>query len=641
MNTHRMARQRRICHLLLFALVASAAITAQSTAQTRTDSLPEVQIISTRYKVPAINQPQQVMLLNSEVLANTSARDLVGLLSLYGHAYLRSNGPGLASGLTQRGFGTNSFQVIRDGFTLNQHMHGQVDLALIPISALGFAEFASANTSSTFGSAAPGGSLLIGHNWNQRWTLSHERGPWGYQETSGALAAPIGPITLSVNAGYTSSDNTFAYDAPDQSAEVRRVNANLNRKWLQVGTLTRGKLLSSRTNLYLHDVERGIPDPINFIGSDGYQWDDELRLTTEIAGIGDKEWSLGAQMWQSKLLYDDNWLSEVSYNRVRGVSLALNRGMKLAPWVDIGSSVGLELTSVATNNYADNPSRNSINGALHGIVNATGLLNVYPAIRLDVIEGVGSAVSPSLGINQAIVPGHLHLRSQWSYNFTAPTLNDLYWSFGGNPDLKPERAHKLDLGFHVKHADGRTSLDWQLQGYLTRAENGIIWQPGPADMWSPVNLQKMHGHGIENSIQLSSELGGAKVHAGSQLTWTRAYIPEARYENDPAVDRQLRYTPEWLFRVQSGVSFKMFYVNAEIAHDGKRFTSEDHSAQIDPLPSHTTANFSTQISLPIGGIDPTFRLSLVNAFDVRYSTIAWYPMPGRHVMMSIKIGRKS
>lgn len=640
MNTHRMARQRRICHMLLIVMVASAAITAQSTAQTRTDSLPEVQIVSTRYKVPAIKQPQQVMLINAEAIANTTARDLVGLLSLYGHAYMRSNGPGLASGLTQRGFGTNSFQVIRDGFTLNQQMHGQVDLALIPTSALGFAEIASANTSSTFGSAASGGSLLIGHSWNQGWNLSHERGPWGYQETSGSLAAPVGPITLSINAGYTLSDNSFAYDTPDQAEEIRRLNANLDRKWLQVGALTRGEILSTRTNLYFHDVERGIPDPINFLGSDGYQWDDELRLTSEITGADGKNWSIGAQVWQSKLLYDDNWLTEVSYNRVRGASIALNRGTKLASWFDIGSSIGLEHTSVTTNNYVDNPTRNSLNGSLHGIVNATGSLNVYPAMRLDVIEGIGSAVSPSLGINQAIVPDRLHLRSQWSYNFTSPTLNDLFWSFGGNPDLKPERAHKFDLGFHVQQGEGLSRIDWQLQGYLTRAKNGIIWQPGPADMWSPVNLQQMHGHGLENSIQLSSDVGGVKVRAGSQITWTRAYIPKARFNNDPAVDRQIRYTPEWMLRFQGGATYRLIDLNAEIAHDGKRYTSEDHSAAVDPLPSYTAANFSAQFRLPVSGVNPTVRLTLVNAFDTRYSTIAWYPMPGRHLFATIKLGRK-
>lgn len=638
MNTHRMARQRRICRIMLI-LALSVASTIHSNAQTRTDSLPEVQIVSTKYRVPAIEQPQQVTVISGELLANTSARDLVSLLSIYGHAYLRSNGPGLASGLTQRGFGTNSFQVIRDGFTLNQPMHGQVDLALIPVSAIGSAEIASANTSSTFGSAASGGSLHIGGDWRQGWSIKHERGPWGYNESVASFTAPLGRTVFTANGGYTQSDNSFSYRMPDHADEIKRVNANLDRKWLQLGALNRGDRLSMRTNLYLHDVERGIPDPINFLGSDGYQWDDEMRLTSEIAGVDESGWSVGAQLWQSKLLYDDNWLSDVSYNRVRGASVSFNRRLHLAPEFELGSSFGLEHTSVVTNNYSDNPTRNSFNGSLHGIFNATGSLNVYPAVRLDVIEGIGSAISPSLGVNQAIVSGRFHVRSQWSYNFTSPTLNDLYWSFGGNPDLKPERAHKFDLGFHVQQGDGSTRLDWQLQGFLSRAKNGIIWQPGPADMWSPVNLQQMHGHGIENSIQISGSWGDVKMRVGSQLTWNRAYIPKPRYNNDPAVDRQLRYTPEWMLRLQTGATYKLLDFTAEISHDGKRYTSEDHSALIDPLPSYTAANFITQFRLPVSGLDPSIRLTLVNAFDARYSTIAWYPMPGRHLMASIRIGR--
>ncbi len=642
MKTHRNARQRIFCQLLVLICIFIHASAFTLHGQVRSDSLPEVQVVSTRYKVPAIEQPQQVMMLGSELLGNTSARDLVSLLSLYGHAYLRSYGPGLAAGLTQRGFGTTSFQVIRDGFTLNQPMHGQVDMALFPVATLGYAEIATANTSTTYGSAASGGSLLLGGDWRHGWSASHERGPWGYQESFGSVVGGVGSATVSFNAGITTSDNNFEYKGIEPESVLRRDNNSLDKRWLQLGYLMSGNTLNVRTNVYAHKADRGIPDPINFAGTLGSQQDEEVRITSDVSGPGsDSKWSASAQLWQSRLLYDDSWLTETSYNRVRGASLAFSYSHDPAPWFNLSSMVGAEAIAVTTNNYGSPQSRNSGQAGLRGIVRLPFRTLLFPAVRVDVIEEVGSAVSPSLGLNKAIVSDVLHLRSQWSYNFTAPTLNDQFWNYGGNRVLKSERAHKADIGFHFRERYGSTSLDWQIQTYITRAKNGIIWQPGENGVWSPINLQQLHGHGIEQSVLLSAYVRDLRFHLGSQATWNRAFIPRARFEGDNAVDKQLRYMPSWMLRVQGGAQYKSASLNVELSHNGKRFSSEDHSSPTDPMPAYTVANVSAQIRTSVSGYEPSLRLSLVNAFNTSYSTIVWYPMPGRHLLVALRVSRKS
>jgi iron complex outermembrane receptor protein len=641
MKTHRNAWQRPICRISFIAAIVLHMANITTTGQVRNDSLPEVQIISTRYQVPAIEQPQQVMVITSDMLESTSARDLVSLLSLYGHAYLRSNGPGLAAGLTQRGFGTTSFQIVRDGFALNQHMHGQVDMALIPVASLGFAEIATANASSTFGSAASGGSLLLGNSWKQGWSLSHEAGPWGFRETAGSIVGQLGRATLSANGGITASDNDYRYEAPESRSVLRRENSSLDRKWLNVGSLlsTEGYVL--RTNIYAHEADRGIPDPINFLGTQGVQSDEEIRLTAELSGPADNSrWSVSGQFWQSRLLYDDNWLTETSYNRVRGVSASTQRAFDVTPTVALSAVAGGEVVAVETNNYESPTSRNSLQGSMRGLIRLPSGVRMFPAVRIDIIEDVGTALSPSFGMNKAILKDVLHLRSQWSYNFTAPTLNDQFWNFGGNPDLNAERAHKADVGIHYNVNVGSTDFDWQVQAFVTRAKNGIIWQPGDNDIWSPVNLQKLHGHGIEQALRLSTQVGLFGVSFGTQATWNRAYIPEPRFDGDVAMDKQLRYTPEWMLRFQGGLTHRSVSLNAEVAHDGKRFTSEDHGSSVDPLPAYTVANLGIQLRMAIAGVEPSIRLNLNNAFDAKYSTIAWYPMPGRHLLLSLKVRKK-
>jgi vitamin B12 transporter len=640
MNTHRSFGQDAICRFSLLGLLILFGLAGPSLGQVKTDSLPEVKIISTRYQVAAISQPQQVMILGTDVLEMTSARDLVTLLSMYGHAYLRSNGPGLASGITQRGFGTTSLQVVRDGFTLNQPMHGQVDMALIPVLSLGFAEIATANASSTFGSAAPGGSLSIGSNWNQGWSVSHERGPWGYQESAGSIVANMAGSTYLLKAGATSSNNDFTYEDQDENATLRRENSSLDRKWIQFGTMTKSRDIYLRTNIYAHVADREIPDPINFLGTEGFQEDEEVRFTAELTGLKNTpNWSVRTQIWQSKLLYSDVWLVDRSYNRVRGASMGAQYDVSPFSWLNMTAALGGELVDVETNNYEAQTSRNAMNGTLRSLISAPMGLLLFPSFRLDAIEDIGSALSPSLGLNKTIIPNILHARSQWSYNFTAPTLNDQFWLYGGNSTLEPERAHKADLGLHWKTKFGTSEVDWQGQAFATRAVNGIIWQPRPDGFWSPVNLQEMHGHGMEQSLKVATSFREVNIHAGSQVTWSRAYIPKARYDGDAAVKKQLRYTPEWMLRFQAGATYRNVQINTEVSRDGKRFSSEDHSSSLDPLPASTLVNVSGQLRLPSRNFEPSLRLSMVNALDVKYSTLAWYPMPGRHLLIALRVRR--
>lgn len=641
MKTHRLQWQGLYCCTIILGSLVILTTAVPCSAQVKTDSLPEVKIISTRYNVPVISQPQQVLIIGPETLDNTTARDVVSLLSMYGYAYLRSYGPGLASGLTQRGFGTTSFQVIRDGFTLNQPMHGQVDMALISISTLGIAEIATANTSSTFGSAAPGGSLLLGGKWQQGWALSHERGAWGYQESTGSFVSQKGRSTYLLNTGATSSDNNYAYTTPDQDANSRRDNSKYDRKWVQLGTLVSNDMYSLRTSAYAHLASREIPDPINFLGMEGLQDDEEIRLTAELSGpMSRSNWSIGAQMWQSRLLYKDIWLTDRSYNKVRGISLGMQYALSPAQWLDVTANVGGESVGIETNNYKVPTSRNSMNGSVRALVSAPFGILLFPAARIDAIEDIGTALSPSLGLNKPIIPSRLHLRAQWSYNFTAPTLNDQFWMYGGNLQLQPERAQKGDVGFHSQSVVGTTDIDWQSQVFFTKANNGIVWQPGADGFWSPINVRDMSGYGMEQSVKILTTLNDLELQTGSQLTWNRAFIPKARYDGDPAVSKQLRYTPEWMLRFQVGAKFKQIQLSSEISHDGKRYTSEDHSSSLDPLPAHTIANFSAQLRLPFGDIEPSLRLSVINAFDVQYNMLAWYPMPGRHMLLALKIRPK-
>ena len=50
----------------------------------------------------------------------------------------------------------------------------------------------------------------------------------------------------------------------------------------------------------------------------------------------------------------------------------------------------------------------------------------------------------SAGIVFNLLKKELKLKGSTAYNYRFPSMNDLYWRPGGNPDVKPEEGYSYD-----------------------------------------------------------------------------------------------------------------------------------------------------------------------------------------------------
>ena len=89
-------------------------------------------------------------------------------------------------------------------------------------------------------------------------------------------------------------------------------------------------------------------------------------------------------------------------------------------------------------------------------------------------------------------------------NYHHPTLNDMYWQPGGNPDLSPEEGYS-----RVKHqCYWETQLRLRSAPSATRAyrvlfaqiNNWILWLPGFKGYWEPVNVAEVRSYGLEYQL---------------------------------------------------------------------------------------------------------------------------------------------
>jgi vitamin B12 transporter len=106
-----------------------------------------------------------------------------------------------------------------------------------------------------------------------------------------------------------------------------------------------------------------------------------------------------------------------------------------------------------------------------------------------------------------------HLTDAWrvsamaSTGFTAPTFNDLYYPFGGNPALRPERVHSAELG-----------MQYAAHGQDLRAtlfDNRYTDLIGNDAMFNRINIGRARTRGLE--LAYAGRIGATGLRAGA--TW--------------------------------------------------------------------------------------------------------------------------
>ena len=98
--------------------------------------------------------------------------------------------------------------------------------------------------------------------------------------------------------------------------------------------------------------------------------------------------------------------------------------------------------------------------------------------------------------------------------FRFPTMNDLFWTGFGNPDLDPERGWEAQGGVRKSFAQG--FVDAQI--FSTQLQQAIVWLPDDFGNWRPVNQSswdrrgaKLAGHYTPGSWTLDANVRYVRV----------------------------------------------------------------------------------------------------------------------------------
>lgn len=87
--------------------------------------------------------------------------------------------------------------------------------------------------------------------------------------------------------------------------------------------------------------------------------------------------------------------------------------------------------------------------------------------------------------------GNIVAKASISRNYRFPTLNDLYFLPGGNPDLKSEHGFTYDVGLSFSVGKENVyALSGGINWFDSHIDDWIIWLPTTKGFFSPRNLKR-------------------------------------------------------------------------------------------------------------------------------------------------------
>ena len=228
--------------------------------------------------------------------------------------------------------------------------------------------------------------------------------------------------------------------------------------------------------------------------------------------------------------------------------------------------------------------------------------------------------------------GTVVLKASVSRNFRFPTLNDLYFLPGGNPDLKKEHGFTYDAG--VSFATGKSGV-FALSGsavwFDSYIDDWIIWLPTFKGFWTPKNIKSVHAYGVELKADADVRLSRDwQIGADASFSWTPSINNGDPVDwADQAIGKQLVYVPEYSASATGRLTFRSWRFIYKWCYYSERYTTSDNNmkSKISRVLPYYMSDVSLEKAFGFSWSDLSVKLAVKNLFNEEYESVLSRPMP--------------
>ena len=624
---------------LLFCLLCKYAISDKPTnLPIDTIALEAIEITANRLvnfttgtKVERINTKKKLE-FNSSSLSELLAHNSLLTIKSYGFSGI--------SNVSLRGMNSKHTAVIWNGINLQNSMNGGFDMNSIPSFFIDNIDIQHGGSGALFGSGAIGGAIHLNNNlrFGKKLNIEYNQQIGSFDNYFEGLKvdATTNRFVNSTRIYHKYGRNDFLHKNTQKFGHPKEKQENAQKKQygiLQSNSFKINNKQKITTNLWTQQNYSEIPPMISNTISRQHQNTDLFRASAI--------WNRNGvtSSWFTRFYYNYEYLNYIdSVLQIDSKMQNENYLLEIENKTSIGDHILLNMGAnncyelVKTSNYNNHQYRNRT--ALYTSAkyyNTTKTFVSVLSLREELVDKQLSPFTFSLSSNYQINK-YFDARINISRTYNLPGFNDLYWSPGGNSELKSEKGWNQDLGFNFHYTLGRHNLGVGISAFNILLSNSIVWVPWGA-YWKAENVEKLWSRGSEQKIEYYYK--GTNWQLRSMLMYD---YTKSTYENKESINiankgKQLMYTPKHKTILNLLLAYKKIRLNYTHNFVGKRYITKDNSSYVKP---YNVGNLSvgTNYQITSSSFDISFKVN--NVWNKVYEVMAFYAMPLRYYSVNIR-----
>ena len=595
---------------------------AAATARAETDTLPPVIVTATRTAQSADASLASVSVITREDIEKKqklSVQD--ALLGIPGVGVGNSGGLGKPSTVFMRGTNSDHVLVLVDGVRMGSATLGTTAFEDIPIDQVERIEIVRGPRSSLYGSEAIGGVIQI-------FTRKGGKGLKPFLSLGGGTYN-----TFKISAGVSGGDDKAWYSLSGAQLYTGGINSCLGRPFNADGIGGAGCYTydpdhdgysnTSGSARAGYRFDNGLEIEGNLLQAAGYnRYDASFTNNAEVTQqvIGGKVSYSPLSFWKATARagtsadYSNHYYDQRFINRfdTRKVIATLQNDFILAEDHLLTAGFDYYKDFIDSTEAFPVTSRDDKAGFLQyqGVIKSNSL---DLSVRQDSNQQFGGKTTGGAAwgyeFNEA-----LRVSASYGTAFKAPTFNDLYYPFFGNPNLKPETSQSVELGAKGKLVD----VNWAVNGYWTQIDDMIVFD---SVSFKPANIAKAQIFGMETVM--STQLFGIDIKANVSLVDPRNMEDGSNRQNI------LPRRAQQMAQLDLDRRFDKFRVGLIVNQEGRRYDDLANTVRL-----HGFAIVGLRASYEIYP-DVLIEGRASNLFNEHYQTAYLYNQMGTNLFLSL------
>jgi iron complex outermembrane receptor protein len=538
---------------------------------------------------------------------------------------IRQYGPSGIGSITRRGADPSQIQVLWNGMVLNNPMLGMADLSLLQNDASTEVKLSEGGSGSFYGSGSVGGTLSLQHKSADKLGSNINTdiltGSFGRRELASHWNWSRPGLFFTWNHNFNTAENDFTYRIPgSESMKMEFARRSQYRSSFSTGFSVK------HWNAELHSEwqkgNRGLGTPAGGGSSLGWQEDENLRTVLSLNYTSD----CFKLVQRLGLIRDDIIFQLPGYSNPDSSRSTSKQYQQEWHFNSVGLQwiTGIDLLHVSafTKNYTGTAS-NLYPAQFVAVSHHRKKVNLSASARWEWNEKIPVG---SFSVERSI-NNNWRLKTNVCNSFRRPTLNDLYWSNGGNTKIKAEKGGSIETGLAGSWQRHGTTVSLNTAIWMRYLNNPIVWLPGN-NVWSVTNLDRGDYHGVQLSLSVDHKWGDVLFFWVAGGEWC-----EAKITRESIVYNAL-FVPGLTGSGHLRIQHKHAFLNIQCQGQSERFISTDN---LSSLPAY--ALFSCHAGKEFNRSEHHFLLTAGadNLFNQNYQVMPGRPMPLRTLWMKLTL----